>query len=106
MHTHIQYILDDGLVGRHFGALYDANLLTDPGEENKLLALGHLVAHLDANVAEGTLRVTELLAELLEALATLVDNDLGAIELEYRPLGVCEIRTHILVRLTDGVLVQ
>lgn len=104
--THIKHVLDERLVCGHFGPLDDAHFLADPRQKDELLALGHLVAHLDANVAEGALRVAELLAELLEALAPGMDHDLGAVELEHRPLGVCEIGAHVLVGLANGVLVQ
>lgn len=104
--TYIDHILHDGLVCRHFRPLYHTDIRPDPRDEHELTPLRHLVAHLDANVPEGSIAVGKLLLELGEIRTAGSAHDLRPIELEARPLRVRLVGAHVFVRLADGVLVD
>lgn len=104
--TYIDHILNNRLIGRHFGPLHHPDLGSDPGHEHELAALGHLVAHLYPNVAEGPFVVRELAAELVEAHTLLRADDFETVKFEHRPLVVGQVGPDVLVRFPNRILVQ
>lgn len=84
--TYIDNLLDNSLVAGHLGALQHAHLGSDPGEEEEFPPLGHLVAHLDANVAKTTLGVGKVSLELVKVLASGSAHNTRAIELHHDPV--------------------
>lgn len=82
---YVDDLLDDGFIAAHLSALQHSHLRSNPGEEEEFPSLGHLIAHLDANVTESALCVREMSLELVKVLASRSADDLGSIEFHDHP---------------------